>query len=343
VDIIGIHVKRQGGFIIALFLVSLFIFNPSIPQTTILSQRKDLSTIFDLSQFSDVELDPKQQYRMIVNFKSDYDVMNFIEQNPLNIAVLKRYRLIPAIVILATPAEANAIAKLNGVSKIWLDRQINYLPQPKIDLITGSDSSGPILSASDISFNLTTIHRKYNGSNIIVAVLDTGIDPTHPDLDDLDDNETTNESKIINGVSFVEMEPYYLGDFNGHGTYVAGVIAGTGNASKGTIKGVAPGAMLMNIKVLSYNGDGYWSWIISGIEYAITHGADIIAMCFSGPGYPNDPLCLALNAAVSQGVLVIAATGDDGPSYSSIGSPGMAYSAITVGNYDQFLGTIAIN
>jgi len=343
VDEIGNHFKRHSLLIIALFLASLFICNFPILQSIELTHEREFPALFDPNQFTDIELDDNQQYRMIIHFQSDYDVTNFIEQNSLNLVILKRYRLIPAVVVLATPAEAKTITKLSGVNKIWVDRQINYLPSPKIDLIHDPDNSASELSISNMDFNLTTIKSKYNGSNVIVAVLDTGIDPMHPDLDDLDDNETTNESKIINGVSFVEMEPYYLGDFYGHGTYVAGIIAGTGNASKGTIKGVAPGALLMNVKVLSSTGDGYWSWIISGIEYAVTHGADIIVMCFSGPGYPNDPLCLATNAAVSQGVLVIAATGDDGPSYSSIGSPGLAYSAITIGNYDQFRGSLAQN
>lgn len=337
------HSKRRSLFIIALFCASLFIYNFTISKFLNTSQNREFPAPFDLNTFKDIDLDDTQQYRMIIQFQSAIDVTNFIEQNSLGLTILKRYRLIPAVVVLASPAEAKAIASLDGVKKIWVDRQINYLPAPNIDQIDNPENSATELSTADLNFNLTSIQSKYNGSNVIVAVLDTGIDPTHPDLDDQDDNETTNESKIINGVSFVEMEPFYLGDFNGHGTYVAGIIAGTGNASGGAYRGVAPGALLMNVKVLSSTGDGYWSWIISGIEYAVTHGADIIAMCFSGPGYPNDPLCLAIDAAVSQGVLVIAATGDDGPSYSSIGAPGMAYSAVTIGNYDQFRGTLAQN
>ena len=333
--------KKSSIVLIGLFIFAMFNFISLLRLTTPVYH--NLDSYHNFSSILDPDLSPDQRYRMIILFHQQQDLNQLLKLNTMDIIVLKQYRLIPALLILATPIQARQLMNLEGVAGIWLDKRINYLPNPQVDLINVPGSDGNILNADDVNFDLTKIHEKYNGSNIIVAILDTGIDPTHPDLDDLDDNETTNESKIINGVSFVEMEPFYLGDFHGHGTYVAGIIAGTGNASNGGIKGVAPGALLMNIKVLASNGEGYQSWIISGIEYAVTHGADIIAMCFSGPGLPNDPLSQAIDAATKQGVVVITATGDDGPSYSSIGAPGMAASAITVGAYNQITGIVAQN
>ncbi len=184
-----------------------------------------------------------------------------------------------------------------------------------------------------------------NGSNVIIAILDTGIDVTHPDLDDLDDNNNTDDPKIIGGVSFAEGEPIYFGDLHGHGTYVAGIIAGTGNVS-GEYRGIAPKAKLLNVKVLSsyeQNGTFYTkpSWILSGIEWSINHGADIIVMAWSIPGSPNDQINTAINEAVKKGIIVITASGDDGPEFSSIESPGMSSEIITVGIYNNLTGTVA--
>ncbi|MFX1449553.1 MAG: S8 family serine peptidase, partial [Promethearchaeota archaeon] len=184
-----------------------------------------------------------------------------------------------------------------------------------------------------------------NGSNIIIAILDTGIDVTHPDLDDLDDNNNTNDPKVIGGVSFAEGEPIYFGDINGHGTYVAGIIAGTGNLSS-EYRGIAPKSMLLNVKVLSsyeQNGTFYTkpSWIISGIEWSINHGADIIVMAWSIPGFPDDEINTAINEAVKKGIIVVTASGDDGPEFASIGSPGMNAESITVGIYDNFTNNVA--
>ncbi|NVM03315.1 MAG: S8 family serine peptidase [Candidatus Helarchaeota archaeon] len=186
---------------------------------------------------------------------------------------------------------------------------------------------------------------KNNGNNIIIAILDTGIDVNHPDLDDLDDNNNTNDPKVIGGVSFAEGEPIYFGDIHGHGTYIAGIIAGTGNASTGYI-GIAPKAMLLNVKVLSsyeQNGTFYTktSWILSGIEWSINHGADIIVMAWSIPGSPNDQINNAINEAVKRGIIVVTASGDDGPEFSSIESPGMSSESITVGIYNNLTNTVA--
>ncbi|MHA1382411.1 MAG: S8 family serine peptidase [Candidatus Helarchaeota archaeon] len=188
---------------------------------------------------------------------------------------------------------------------------------------------------------------KLNGSNVIIAILDTGIDITHPDLDDLDDDNNTNDPKVIGGVSFAEGEPIYYGDPHGHGTYIAGIIAGTGNVSKENI-GIAPQALLLNVKVLStytQNGTFYTkaSWITSGIDWSINHGADIIVMAWAIPGLPTDDVNIAINKAVEKGIVVITAAGDDGPDFSTVGSPGMSAEGITVGNFDNSTNSVAEN
>jgi len=106
----------------------------------------------------------------------------------------------------------------------------------------------------------------YDGTGVTVAVLDTGIDPTHPDL----------AGKIASEQNFTT-DPDAVDHF-GHGTHVADTVAGSGAASGGLRKGVAPGAMLMNGKVLDSTGNGQDSWVIAGMEWAAENGADVISM-----------------------------------------------------------------
>lgn len=174
----------------------------------------------------------------------------------------------------------------------------------------------------------------FNGTGVKVAILDTGIDPTNPDF--IYPNGT---SKVVANRSFVDFdwdgvpdEP--VQDGHGHGTHVAGIVGGLGNYLP-FIKGVAPGASLIVGKVLSNEGWGYDDWIISGIEWAISEGADVISMSLGGPAYPEyDPLVDAVNQAFNQGVLVVVAAGNEGPSEFTISSPGDAENALTVGALD---------
>ncbi len=170
----------------------------------------------------------------------------------------------------------------------------------------------------------------YNGTGIKVAVLDTGVDPTHPDF------YINNNTNIIAMKSFVDFdfdgiadEP--VQDLHGHGTHVASTIAGTGGYIS-SIKGVAPGASLLIGKVLANEGFGYDSWIINGIEWAINNSANIISMSLGGTAYPiYDPLVDAVEKGTQQGVLFVIAAGNEGPDYFTVGSPGVAESALTVG------------
>lgn len=213
------------------------------------------------------------------------------------------------------------------VEKIWLDRRVHV----------SLSESVPLIGTSELWVT------GYNGTGIEIAILDTGIDETHPDLDDLDDDSNTVDPKVIRAVDFTD--DLTTDDLYGHGTHCAGIAAGTGAASGGIIKGVAPGAWLWNVKVLNQYGWGQWSWVISGIEYA-AYGpdgiantgdeADIISMSLGGaPTDGTDPVSLAVDAAVDAGVVVVIAAGNDWD-YFRIDSPGVARKVITVGASDKY-------
>jgi subtilisin family serine protease len=132
--------------------------------------------------------------------------------------------------------------------------------------------------------------------NVVVAVLDTGVAPNHPDL-----------GALVPGWNFVDLDSD-TSDDDGHGTFVAGIVAGQGNNSIG-VAGVCWQCRIMPVKVITGTG-GSDSAIASGIVWATDHGADVINMSLAGPG---DSITLdnALSYAEEHGVVLVAAAGND--------------------------------
>ncbi|MEU7472241.1 S8 family serine peptidase [Streptomyces sp. NPDC044984] len=163
----------------------------------------------------------------------------------------------------------------------------------------------------------------YDGKGVKIAVLDTGVDAAHPDL-----KGQVTESKNFTSAATA-------GDKVGHGTHVASIAAGTGAQSKGKYKGVAPGAKILNGKVLDDSGFGDDSGILAGMEWAAAQGADVVNMSLGGMDTAEvDPLEAAVNKlSAEKGVLFAIAAGNEGP--QSIGSPGSADAALTVGAVDD--------
>ncbi|MEU9209157.1 S8 family peptidase [Streptomyces sp. NPDC048415] len=165
----------------------------------------------------------------------------------------------------------------------------------------------------------------YDGKGVKIAVLDTGVDATHPDLKD----------QVIAAKNFSTSAD--ATDKFGHGTHVASIAAGTGAKSNGKYKGVAPGAKILNGKVLSDDGYGDDSSILAGMEWAADQGADIVNLSLGGGDTPEiDPLEAEVNKlSESKGILFAIAAGNDGDiGEQTIGSPGSAADALTVGAVD---------
>lgn len=163
----------------------------------------------------------------------------------------------------------------------------------------------------------------YTGNGIKVAVIDSGIDSSHPALA----GRIVGWYDTINGQS----QPY---DDNGHGTHCAGIVG----SHDSTYTGVAPDVDLMGVKVLDAGGSGYDSDIIAGIEWAVNNGADVISMSIGGKPFAapaNDPVCVALVNAWNQGVISAVAAGNSGPRPKSIDSPGIEPTIITVAATDD--------
>jgi len=167
--------------------------------------------------------------------------------------------------------------------------------------------------------NIPSLWRLTQGEGIKVAVLDTGIDITHPDLaDNIADTRDFSGSSV--GVA----------DMNGHGTHVAGIIAARRDG-KGVV-GVAPKATLLIGKVLGDDGYGSSISISNGIRWAADSGADIISMSL-GSQYPDEGIHNAIKEVVAIGKYVICAAGNDNFNY--VDFPGAFDECVAVGSIDR--------
>ncbi|WP_413752878.1 S8 family peptidase [Streptomyces sp. R-74717] len=165
----------------------------------------------------------------------------------------------------------------------------------------------------------------YTGKGVKIAVLDTGVDTTHPDL----------QGQILDTKNFTSSPD--TKDRVGHGTHVSSIAAGTGAKSGGKFKGVAPDAKLLEGKVLDDDGFGDDSGILAGMEWAVAQGADVINLSLGGGDTPEiDPLEAAVNKlSADKGVLFAIAAGNEGDGAGTVGSPGSADAALTVGAVDD--------
>ncbi len=183
------------------------------------------------------------------------------------------------------------------------------------------------LDRSTAQINAPTAWKSgYEGQGVKVAVLDTGADAHHPDL----------AGRIAVAEDFSGSGN--TDDHFGHGTHVASIVGGSGAASGGTRRGVAPKADLLIGKVLDDDGYGSESGIIDGMEWAAGAHAKVVNMSLGADGQADgtDPMSQALNAlTASTGTLFVVAAGNTGPAPSTLGTPGAADAALTVGAVDR--------
>src|SRR6266478_3585817 len=155
-------------------------------------------------------------------------------------------------------------------------------------------------------------------SGIVIAIVDTGVDDTHPDL----------ASKIVGEYSYVGT----IKDGFGHGTHVAGIAAGATNNGVG-IAGMCPNCGILSVKVLNDQGSGFMSAVASGITYAASHGARVISLSLGGSGR-SETLHSALDYAIANNALPVCAMGNSGSS-SNTPEPGYWHDCLSVIATDQ--------
>jgi serine protease AprX len=170
------------------------------------------------------------------------------------------------------------------------------------------------------------------GNGVTVAVLDSGV---AADLD-----LVVPANRLLASVNFADQRP--TSDPGGHGTHIAGIIAGNGSRSGGEFVGIAPQANLVDVRVLGRTGSGRISSVVRGIEWVLAHRAvyniRVINLSFGAPAnlsYRVDPMSAAVEIAWRRGLVVVAASGNGGPQRDTVVTPGIDPYAITVGATDD--------
>jgi len=186
----------------------------------------------------------------------------------------------------------------------------------------------------------------YDGTGVGVAIIDSGAAAAHDDL--LGSNGAPVIDRFVDFVNG-QASPY---DDYGHGTHVAGIIAGNGHDSDGARSGIAPGVRLTVLKVLDNRGNGHISDVIAALDYVVAHKDELnirVVNLSIATGvyesYTTDPLTVAAENVVHDGIVVVAAAGNNGRGpngrirHGGITAPGNAPSVLTVGA-SSHMGTI---
>ena len=237
----------------------------------------------------------------------------------------RRFTVIDGFVATMSKEQVLELAANTAVAKIEENSRVRALND-------GSQSSFGVAKARSDAPSLDGEAdgnlEAYSTGDLVAAVIDTGIDAGHQDLD---------EGKVLAFRDFVngQTSPY---DDNGHGTHVAATIAGDGDArADGAYRGVAPGAGLVGVKVLDAAGGGTMANVTAAIDWVVQvkdlYGIEAINLSLGAAGCSDgtDATSQAVNRAEAAGIVVAVAAGNEGPGTCTIGAPAAAAGALTVG------------
>lgn len=257
------------------------------------------------------------------------------ELQSLGIAGGTRFRALPMVVISGTKDQMAAVSKLPAIRSMYTNRTLTFNSEPDVRTVTGVERTR---RDSDL------IARNYGlaptGRNVTVAVLDTGIDGTHADL----------AGRVVKNVKLADTQSVGAG-FNypvnsenlsntdqlyGHGTFVAGVIAGSGSLTGGKFAGVAPDAKLVGLSA----GDATLVYILNGLDYLLTNRASLAVRVIncsfsSNSNYdPNDPVNVATKMLTDAGVNMVFSAGNTGSAAHTLNPYAVAPWVVSVGATD---------
>ncbi|MBM3458224.1 MAG: S8 family peptidase, partial [Armatimonadetes bacterium] len=221
-----------------------------------------------------------------------------------------------------------AVAKLPEIAWISPDRQLAAVWDQDVEALGADQAWTSVRSPGNVNTD---------GNGIGVAILDSGVDHTHPDFSGNSGPRVIAFHDFVNSYAM----PY---DDNGHGTHVAGIVAGNGSSSNLLFQGVAPKANLIALKVLDHQGRGTASAVLSALDWCVQNksffGIRVLNLSLGHDVVESnvtDPLCVAVRACVQAGLVVVCSAGNKGKNlqgtlvYGGISTPGNDPSVITVG------------
>lgn len=325
----------------ALLALGLMLAAVAPAQAAPLAADLDRDGVFDDLEASARLAPAGDEIRVLVTLRTDATAGQAarLEEDVPSLDVKRRFGVVDAFAAVVSADEVRRLAAAPGVDHVEADATVHAtnasaaqsfgVAEARLD-VPGIDGDGDGTAGS------------YSAGDLVAAVIDTGIHASHADLDggkvlafqDFTDGSHTDVDTAL--------------DDNGHGTHVAGTIAGDGT---GDGSGVAPGAGLVGLKVLDANGSGYsstviaaidWVWnpskgVVPGVPNGVTFGIEAINLSLGGTGCVDgtDAESVAVNNAAAAGYVVAVAAGNDGPAgctaNSGISSPAAAAGAITVG------------
>ncbi|MEP6742989.1 MAG: S8 family serine peptidase, partial [bacterium] len=246
-----------------------------------------------------------------------------------------RLRALPMITVTGTRDQITAISKLPAVRSIYGNRTLNLNSEPEVRAVTGVERVWRDAEITTSNHNLSV-----TGKSVTVAVLDTGVDGNHSDLAGRvakniklagTQSASVGFSYPINSESLSNTDQAY-----GHGTFVAGVIAGNGSLSSGKYAGVAPGARVVGLSA----GDLSLLYVLEGFDYLLANGSSlgvrVVNCSFSANTVfdVNDPVNIATRMLTDKGINVVFSAGNTGPGAHTLNPYAVAPWVVSVGATD---------
>lgn len=253
--------------------------------------------------------DKKNEEICLVYYTNEQKMFAYLQSN--NIRILQKFDFINAFVVMVSYDIAEKIASQKFVE------HLSYVSNVK----TLVNNAKNIMGISGLS---------QGQGGVTVAILDTGIS-MHLDF-------VIPQNRIIKFVDLINEEKYPYDD-NGHGTFVAGVLAGNGVLSNGKYSGFASKCNIISIKALDHKGEASATKILEAMQWVFMHAKkfNIKVVCMSFGSEPlgiTDPIMRGAEKLWKKGIVVVAAAGNSGPKFQTIKSPGISPHIITVGGFD---------